>query len=427
MVVLLACCVLVPCVFTTRVNAAFVVPKLAVLWGAFAACLAIVAAAVLAGARRLPAQLVLSVDLAVAAFFAFNLAAWAFSIDREQSLYGERFQHQGLLTTILYLGFFYVARVSITDGRRLRLLVAAIALGAALVSGYALVQRAGLDPVWDGYLPGGNVFSSIGHANALAAYLVLVIPLAAGLAFVGQTVLRWVAAAATAAMVSALVLTGSRGGYIAALAVAATLAVGWRAHLGRLAARRRQAAALLAATAVVIAAAAIAGVLPSVSGYDASVRFHLDAWRIAVEIAADNPVVGTGPETFPDVFPGYSHALLPEDRALALDAFRVESPHNVYLGIAAGSGIPALLAYLGVIGAFTVAVVRALPRVPSGTRALLVGVLGAAAGHLAADFFITADLTSTWLFWLAMGAVLGSLSGERRRATSAGASPSSPA
>ena len=148
------------------------------------------------------------------------------------------------------------------------------------------------------------------------------------------------------------------------------------------------------------------------SGADASPRFHLDAWHVAVRIAADHPVLGTGQETFPDVFPRYSHAVLPPDRAAALDVYRVESPHNVYLAIAAGAGFPALLAYLGVVAAFVVAVARAARRASDRwLSCAFVAILAAVAGHLVTDAFMTADVTGTWLFWVLMGAGLGVAAG----------------
>ena len=128
------------------------------------------------------------VDVAVAFFVVLNVAAWSFSTDRRQSLYGERLQSQGLLTVLLYVGFFYVARLSLTGGRRLRQLAFAITIGATLVAGYALVQKAGFDPIWRGHLPMGRVFSSIGQLNALAAYLVLAIPIPASLLVAGKVV-----------------------------------------------------------------------------------------------------------------------------------------------------------------------------------------------------------------------------------------------
>ena len=152
------------------------------------------------------------VDAAVVSFLGLTTLAWIFSTDGEQSLYGERLQHQGLLTTLLYVAWFYVVRIAISDVGDLRLLLAFVAAGGALIAGYALVQKAGLDPVWEGFLPGGRVFSSIGQSNALAAYLVLVLPLAASFAFDARPVVRVVALVVSSAVLLAFVFTQSRGG-----------------------------------------------------------------------------------------------------------------------------------------------------------------------------------------------------------------------
>jgi len=407
--VLLASCVVVPCVFTTRIDAVFVVPKLGALWTMLALGIAIVAAGVLRSGRLpRPARDFWFVDVAVASFVALSVAAWVFSLDRGQSLYGERLQYQGLLTLLLYVGFFYLARISITDCRGMRLLFFAVAIGATLVAGYALVQKSGRDPVWEGYLPGGRVFSSIGQANALAAYLVLAIPVSAALAVGPRRAIRAAVAVAVAAMIAALALTRSRGGFLGLLAVLGVLAGASYRQIGDATRPFRigLAAALVAAVMIFATGASIAG-LPRVSTADPSIRFHLDAWRVAAQVAAENPLLGTGPETFPDVFPRYSHAVLPADRAAALDAFRVESPHNVYLGIAAGSGAPALIAYLAIVAGFFVAASRAARKATTEIRLQLVAVLAGAAGHVVTSAFMSADVTSTWLFWVLMGSALG--------------------
>ena len=407
--VLLAAAVLVPVVFSTRLDAVFVVPKLALLWAALALSLGLAAFGVLL-TGRLPRDVTAYpfVDAAVGIFVVLEVAAFAFSTDREQSLFGERLQYQGLLTVLLYVSFFYVARVAIVDLRRLILLIGAVLGGGALVALYALVQRLGLDPVWEGFLPGGRVFSSIGQSNALAAYLVLVIPLAASALFVRRWEARAGALLLLAGTTAALVLTRSRGGFLGFLAVVGVLAVGWRPLLRAPATRARTWAVRLVAAGAVVAVSV--GALSRVSRDDSSLRFHVDAWRVAAQIAVEHPVLGTGPETFPDVLPRYSHAILPPARAAALDAFRVESPHNVYLGIAAGSGISALVAYLAAVAGALVVLARAVRRGASPERVVLVAVLAAASGHLVTDAFMTAEVTSTWLFWVLLGAALGSIS-----------------
>ena len=412
-------CVVVPCLFTTKLAAVFVVPKLAALWTVLALGLVLVAGGAIFSRTPPRAALgLLPVDVAVAFFVVLNVAAWSFSTDRRQSLYGERLQYQGLLTVLLYVGFFYVARLSLTGGRRLRQLAFAITIGATLVAGYALVQKAGFDPIWRGYLPMGRVFSSIGQPNALAAYLVLAIPIAASLLVAGKVV-RGAISLALAAMILALFLTLSRAGYLAFLVMLPILALGMRDQL-RMSAKRLWLglAAILCVGLGIVAIVQPARATFSESwrrvassgdvGNEASLRFHLDAWNVAARIAADHPILGTGQETFPDVFPRYSHSVLPADRASALDAYRVESPHNVYLAIAAGSGFPALLAYIGIVAGFVSAVARAAQRACTpGFRLALVAMLAASAGHLVTDAFMTADVTSTWLFWVLMGAGLG--------------------
>jgi len=423
--ILAAGCVVIPCVFTTRVQAVFVVPKLAALWALLAVCFAIIAVAALrpttfpGGARP-----VWRVDAAALAFLTLTALAWAFSTDRDQSFYGERLQHQGLLAVVSYGAYFLVARLAVDSGTRLRGMQIAVTVGATIVAGYALIQKTGLDPVWEGYLPGGRVFSSIGQANALAAYLVLALPLAASLV-VGhcRSTFRAAAAVAAVAIALALVFTQSRGGYVGVVVALLVLAMGWWRE-SRI--ERRHVVVAAAALGVIAGVAVFTGELGRVASHsDESARFHRDAWRVAVEVVEDHPVLGTGPETFPDQFPRYSHAVLPTERAEALDAFRVESPHNVYLAIAAGSGIPALVAYLAAIVGFFAVVVGALQTVTREARIALVAVLAAVAGHLATDAFMTAEVTSTWLFWVLMGGSLCVIAARERERGPAEAGPRS--
>ena len=429
--ILAAGCIVVPSVFTTRTHAVFATPKLAVLWVLLAMCLGLVAAgATLSDRLPVTARLLWRVDGPVLAFVGLSLTAWAFSTDRTQSLYGEQLQYQGVLTLLLYVGFFYVARLAVSGCRSMDLLQYAITVGATVVAAYALVQKVGVDPIWDGYLPGGRVFSSIGQANALAAYLVLAIPLSAGLALRARRLRRALILLATTAMVAAFVFAQSRGGYLGLLSALVVLALAWWPELGL---RTRRLAVVVALVVVAVAIGAAARTPSSIPAFgdvstrsDASTRFHLDAWRVASAIVRDHPLLGTGPETFPDVFSQYSHDVLPPERAVALDSYRVESPHNVYLAVATGSGIPTLIAYLGILAGFLVTSRKALRAVRRDARMTLVAVLAAVIGHLVTDVFMTAEITSTWLFWLLLGATLAWASAEESRIASEAAETTSP-
>ena len=219
-------------------------------------------------------------------------------------------------------------------------------------------------------------------------------------------------------MVAALVLTESRGGYLG-LAVAGVVAVAgllWihDAHRARVG---------WTVLAVGLVAIALCASVPSLRNRidaawqrtwvgpaatrDASNQAHLDLWYEGWLVAADHPLLGTGQDTFPEVIPRYADQLSARSR-LQVSKRRVESPHNVYLAIAAGTGFPALACYLALIALTIGAVIREARRNrdPS-TRMLLVMLTAAIAGHLVTDAFMTADLVASWLQWILLGAGLG--------------------
>jgi len=217
---ILASCLVVPLVFTIALQDTFALPKVTALRIIVVVGLVLLAVRFVAGGVRMTA-FVGPLDIAVLAFVLLNVAAFAFSVDPRQSLGGEKLQYQGLLSVLLYVGFFYLARISLRGERRLTLLFVSIAASGTAVAAYALVQKAGLDPIWS-YLPKGRVFSTIGQANALAAYLVLVIPVSASLLPRTQSLVRLIVFLCTGMMIAALAFTLSRGGY-AGFAVAGSI------------------------------------------------------------------------------------------------------------------------------------------------------------------------------------------------------------
>ncbi len=409
-----AAAIVVPLVFVTDRLDAFALPKVTVLRFFAVVMLVVIAVRMMrSGFPRL--EWILPVDGAVAAFLVLNVAAWALSIDPYQSFFGERFQYQGLLTILLYVGFFYVARFVFGAERRLVWLFAAVAGTGAAVSAYALLQRAGFDPWWEELLR-GRVFSSIGQPNALAAYLVVVIPAAAALALRARGTWRLLWWGVVAAGVVAAGLTLSRGGYLGLVAGTAVAGVAVVAA-GRL--ERRRVVVGLVAIAVLVGLLAL---VPQVRSESAQIldraassadvgsfttRHRLDLWRIGYEIALDHPVVGAGQETFPQLFPEYRDAVLSPYRAQTFFPYRPESPHNVYLATAAGSGLPALAAYV----VFVIAALVIVGRARAGMRdewtpVALAAIVAAGVGHLVTDLFVTAEVTATWLFWVLLGAGL---------------------
>jgi putative inorganic carbon (HCO3(-)) transporter len=362
------------------------------------------------------------VDVPVLAFVLLNLVALALSTDRHQSLFGERLQHQGVLTTLLYVAFFYLARVLIIDRQQMLRLFVAVAIGATAVASYAIIQKLGLDPIWKGYLPAGRVFSTIGQPNALAGYLVLAIPITAVLAIEQKRLLRVATLAGLALMIAALVLTYSRGGYIGLSLAMTVFLFGLREKIRM----NRATLGAYVAAVVVVLVLIVTMVAPARSAVtrawhrsesvsavssDESISSHIDLWRVAIRIIEDHPLVGTGPETFPDEFPGYSRTVLPATAVRYFEQFRVESPHDQVLAVASGAGIPAAIAYLSVlVGVIYVLWHTTRRRRDAAVRLALLAVMASALGHLVTDAFMSSEITGSWLFWILVGAGVGTAS-----------------
>jgi O-antigen ligase len=418
---LLAGCVVVPLSFATALDDSFALPKLTALFTIFVIGVGLAAFAFARGQSS--PRLVPAVDIPVLVFVVLNLLAWVRSADPSHSLLGERLQYQGLATVLAYVGSYWLARTCLRGERELLLLCGATVLGGTLVALYGLMQGAGLDPIAWRNTPGDRVFSSIGQPNALAAYLILPIFTSGALLAQSHAVQRAMLCLCFALMLIVLALTLSRGGY-AGIMAGTILVAAFSAKRVRVSSRTALLAASSGSTicAVVFLIVLVAPARAKATEVwnraassgdlnEPSVRLHLDLWAVAARIAWDDPLLGTGQETFPQLFPRYRDVVLTPEHARALSSYRPESPHNVYLAIAAGTGIPALLAYLSFLSGCVYVLVKALTsRLTGSRRPALLGLLAALSGHAVTDNFMTAEITSSWLFWVLAAAAVAAAS-----------------
>jgi O-antigen ligase len=431
--VLLAAVALLPLVFDSSLDDGYALPKVSIL-----RALGLVAATVflvyVLSRGSLGRNADRRIDLPLLFFAGSAVAASIASVDPLQSFAGEPYQYQGIVTVLLYLGSFYLARLTLGTLRGFRWLLRVIVCTGAVVAIYGIAQGLGVDPFWWGPTDGRSI-SSVGQANDLAAYLDLVVISAIGLWPVAGRGSRTGIGAVVVASLLALALTFSRGGYLGLVAAFGVLFVPRFKALPR----RWVGAAMLALVAgvlvVVLAVPTVRTMAESVASRavatfdlgEGSVRFHLDQWRVGSQIAIEHPLLGTGPETFPLVFRPYLDQVLPPDRAEILGRFRLESPHNELIGVAAEMGLPALVAYVAfLIGCGSACVRRA--RAETGeSRSIALVVLAALATHVVTNLFKTPDVTTSELFWITMGAGLAAMgsaagrSGQHPHGAAAGA------
>ncbi|MFG0320322.1 MAG: O-antigen ligase family protein, partial [Planctomycetota bacterium JB042] len=208
------------------------------------------------------------------------------------------------------------------------------------------------------------------HPNLVAPFFALALPLAGALVVAPGRGRRGLGLAAFAAAGALLLLTRSRAAILAGgLGTAAfvTLRVGFRIWRAR--PRRSTVAGLLGlglAAAAVLLAVGHERIEAKLA--DSSMRFRLYVWGVAAEAIAERPVRGHG------LLSGEPLAVNATPSDLDGTSKNVHA-HDVLLALALGAGWPAAALYLLLLTLLVARLVRALPRLDAGGRALAAGVV----------------------------------------------------
>lgn len=298
------------------------------------------------------------------------------------------------------LMIFVVVITTVTTERSLRWVLIAFVSGAVMsvVIGVA-------DGSFTGAADGGaRLEGGAGDPNYLAANIVACSIVAVSLlALPIGTVLRWSIPVAMAILIAGLVMSGSRGGFLAAGGGLLTAFFVFK--------YRR--AYVLAATAVVVGIGALAFVnVPD--AWDRVTDFNDDngrssLWTVATRMWEENPVGGVGLNNF--VVHSADYVREPGSlEHLKLIVERPHVPHNTYLQTLAETGIVGLFFFL----LFCAACVRAAllaarefeNRGEWSLGTLARGVVVATASVLAASMFLSAATDKRLWLLLALGPVL---------------------
>jgi O-antigen ligase len=322
--------------------------------------------------------------------------------DWRLALWGSAARSQGALTLLTYLLLFLLA------AHRLRRRAAALQVVWAMVVGgipllsFSLLQVNGWNPfgmVTDARAP---IYATMGRANFVAAYLVMLLPLT--LALLLTATRRNVRLAWAALFVGQLLgigVTLSRSAWLAAFGALGTFVLLWWGT--RLAQHWRRLAwgglALLCLGGPLV----VLWFGPQDIG---SIAARWRIWQGTWTLIAQRPLLGFGADNlgliFPRVYP-------PELVYVQGRDFFVDRAHNFLLDWVVIGGIPGLLAYLMLIISFSRVMLQALPLLRCAqTRALLIAGLAAVLGNEVNNllsFDVTATAMATWLL-MGMGMAL---------------------
>lgn len=257
--------------------------------------------------------LTVAVSLVVAAAFASTVA----SMSPRTSLRGAPESYAGLSTVMAYAILFFATRILCrTSAQRCRLLVATVN-AAFVAAAYALIQAARLDPLrWDDVSGLGSYlrpFSTMGHANFLAAFLAMAWPVtlwsAGRAAGDGRHAVLVALVAGAMLELVAIILCMSRGGWLALGSAVVVLALGW----ARSVPRRRLVVGIGGFFGLAIGLLVLVLLLPGgrvilAKAADRACHWResdsrLAIWRAGLATFGEHPCLGNGLDTFQLAFP----------------------------------------------------------------------------------------------------------------------------
>ncbi len=255
---------------------------------------------------------------------------------------------------------------------------------------------------------GGRLAGAVGDPNelaaALVAALVLVPPLLVRAVKHGAHRTAALVACAGALVLTGLLLTGSRGGMLALLAVAAIAVFAGR-HW------RPWAVPVLVAGALAAVAIGTGGTLPGpmshLTSTDTAGRTSL--WTVAVRMVEANPLTGVGAGNFQTAAPRY----VAQPGSIARTDIVLDVPrdaHNTYLQVVSEAGLPGLLALVAIevltIAGAVSAAGRFRDRGDRDMAFLAQAVALALVGAIAASMFISTEFDKQLWLLVAMCAGL---------------------
>lgn len=120
------------------------------------------------------------------------------------------------------------------------------------------------------------------------------------------------------------------------------------------------------------------------TGVTDSSKIRLIVWRGALELAKQNPILGTGVETFAYAY----YRVKPVEHNLTSEwDFLYNKAHNEYLNYLATTGAFGLLSYLAMIGWFLIISIKYLTRLASRNYVILASLVASYISILVVNFF----------------------------------------
>jgi O-antigen ligase len=275
-------------------------------------------------------------DIPLLAFLASALVSTMFAINANVGLFGTYSRYDGTLTLITYAALFWLAVQAVDDSKDAQGLLRALLVGAYIAAVLAIGQ-------WlRNTLLGGDqqarAYGTLGNANVLGAYLVMLIPLAYHELRTATSIgWRLVAANVLLTMGLAVVLTASHSAWLGVAMAFGILIVGRQYPA---VSRRRQVLFVVGALAIFAAAA------PFAFGRITDLAQRSGIWVDSIHLIASRPLLGYGPDTFGLAYPGFQSA------PWVLGYPQIDKAHSEVLQVASTQGFVGLAIWIWILAVF---------------------------------------------------------------------------
>jgi putative inorganic carbon (HCO3(-)) transporter len=302
-----------------------------------------------------------------------------------------------------YVLLYYLVSHNVKSYEQIKRLVGVLLASAVIVSLYGFYQYIlGVDANSFEWVDAQQfpdlkvrVFSTMQNPNLLAGFLVTIIAIAIGLG------LRFTASDQKLSMLAlvvvlggCLVLTYSRGAWVSLAIVIAAYGILYD---------RRILWLLLAGPAVMLCFSEVSGRIISIfHPTDTSSTLRLALWHSTLAMISNNPLSGIGWGAYWLVYPQYDFFINDESTVIF-------HAHNMYLHLAAETGIPGLVAFVAFMYSHALMAVRLLRQpCPPWVQGLLTGLIAAILGLAVSGLtdHILFSIQMSMLAWLLFAVVI---------------------
>lgn len=339
---------------------------------------------------------VYAVLLMLSVFFSYNL---------KLSVMGRLYREEGIFTLLLYLFLFYFSFRYLALNEKIMKLIVFV---ATIVSIHGVLQYFGFDFL----IAQGTVirpFSTFRNPNFLGSYLVLVLPLAIYLHIINKKKIHFFGFSVFI-IYFVLLATYTRGSWVGAFI--SFLCFIFFCRKSKMEFRNLYKVIFVFGLATLIFISVdnsdflarvtsigtdAVSFLKRDNNYDYAGSFRIFIWERVIQLIAQRPWIGYGPEALGDVFTNtYRQEVISRFGYIIFD-----KAHNEYLHIAVTSGIPALLTYLLLVVTILKESVKKIYQNP-----IMIPIFSSVIGYLVQAFFNISIVSSAHLYWIFLGALM---------------------